>query len=300
VENSDSIITVNRSSSQPGLVRIQPSTDMMTVLDSSAQEAREIFAKDSRIAYRVGTEIRLLINQKVITLLTNAKKLRTFESLKTFCRITFENQSGEVRTISFKDDGKITFDSPFPGMPRSTFTKDEKEFVVFQTSAGLFLGRFGSETESLVEQWTIEKGSGGEYVAARYFGDQLFVAYFDELLGVLKLALSSNSPISFSVELVDGTPGETYRGHDIAMFAGKERPGLVYLDARALKTRYARYVNSHWESSQLPIQGAVGFYNQILKEESGSVRVASHNFRSQLQDFKQSFENLALYTLNHD
>src|SRR5665213_157134 len=56
VENSHSMISVNRSEERSGLVRIHLPENELTVLDGSAKEARDILISGGKIAYRVDQE----------------------------------------------------------------------------------------------------------------------------------------------------------------------------------------------------------------------------------------------------
>jgi hypothetical protein len=296
VENACSIITANRSEDLGGLVRVNVCTNEMTPLDASAREARDIFLSAGKIIYRVGSEVRLW-NETSRSILTSVQKVRSFLWSKDHGRVTYETDKGEARWVSVKDDGKIIADGPLPGSGRATFLRGDRESLIFVSADGLSIGNFGNESEGIVDQSLIEKGLTGEYVTARTIGNALYVAYFDDQAGVLKIAKKTPTD-NFSVQVVDGEPGKTYIGMDIAIFNDHGDPGLVYLDAWALKARWARMKDGHWVTEQLDVKGAVGFYNQVLEEADGSVTIALHNFRSQIENYQQTFENLAVLKLS--
>ncbi|MDB5036897.1 MAG: hypothetical protein JWQ35_425 [Bacteriovoracaceae bacterium] len=298
VENANSLITVNRSDEQTGLVRIELSTETLSVLDPSAKEARDIHMSSGKITYRVDQEIRLW-NNKPISLMGGVSRLRTFNWMKTFGRITYENLKLESRSLTFREDGKVISDSEIPGSGRAELAfASHPDCLVFQNSEGLFWGYFGNESEGIKESWPIEKGKAGAYVTAREVNGTLSVAYFDDDAGILKLAKKSNLAETFATDVVDGTSGQTYRGMDIAIFNDHGEPGLIYLDGWALKTRLARFFNGKWKSIELPLRGAVGFYNQIIAENDETITIGSHNFRTQIDDYHQIFENLATFKLD--
>lgn len=294
IENPNSLITVNRSAENPGLVRVNLSSQEISVLDSSAREARDLRLANDKIAYRVGSELRLWIGTPV-SLATNAQKLRTFHWLRDFGRLTYETLSGESRWMSIRADGKIISEGPLPGSGRSALVFKDREQLIFDSGAGLSIGFFGNENEGILEHSSIEAGVQGDYVAAKVIGETLFVAYLDGTQGVLRLAKKVGK--DFAIETIDGNPGKTYRGMDIALFEDNGQVGLVYLDAWALKICWARLRGGVWVTEQLPIQGAVGFYNQILEQTPTSLTIAFHNFRSLLDNYEQSFEDLAVLKL---
>jgi len=143
----------------------------------------------------------------------------------------------------------------------------------------------------------IEKGIVGSYARFKELNGQWYLAYFDETLGILKMATMTSEGLK--IETVDGDPFKTYRGMDIAIFRGLNgNPGILYLDAWTLKLRMAQKTSSGWSSEVLPFDGALGFYTQVLEESDRRIRIAFHSFRTDHPDRRQSFENLMIADIN--
>ncbi len=299
VDSTSTIYSFARTSDSTQLISISPQTFDISVLDIEPKDARELKLSDGSLAYRINREIKFKVNSVTSILQTNAQKLASFNRQQDFSRITYKTIAGENRWFTFKDNGRILADGMLSGEVKASLQIRDKTFVALQTSEGLSLAEWGNETEGLKNILVIAKGNIGDYVDLQEINGRIFIWYFDQSNGTLKIAEQlGQSSGSFVVESVDGEANKTYIGLDIAGFNDRGQPGAVYLDGWRLKMRWARKKEGKWVTEELPIKGAVGFYNRIIETTLTTITVASHNFRSELPRYDASFEDLAITKLN--
>ncbi|MBN8555531.1 MAG: hypothetical protein J0L93_08815 [Deltaproteobacteria bacterium] len=295
VKNSSELITVNRSSSQGGLVKISLPSGEITVLDASASEARDIKISEDQVAYRVGQELRLLsqTNGHTYTVLSQKiSKLRSFDK-DLLC---FENEKSQPKWMRIDSQGRPTSSGELPGSVKATAVLNDVLYLAYQNDDGFFFAQFPQNSsevkDSLLIEATGEDENVGSYAAMRFFGSEVIIGYLAENTGQFKIARKKSTQDQFHTEVIDGIANKNFRGMDIAIFNDRGKPGFLYLDAWEYKLRWARQQNGKWISHQLPIQGAVGFYNQIIQENSDEILIGFHNFRSQRGD-ETTYLNLA-------
>jgi hypothetical protein len=304
VENEDSLITVQRIDHRDNLVRVKPSTGEIQTLDETETRLRELKLSAGRIIYRAETSLRYYINKDVKTLQIpgnlEVSKLTSFlwKPKVELGRITFVTTKNQSKWATLNNDGIITHIGDLPGEVRSNLQDGlSNELLLFQTHQDLQLGIFKSDLSGLGFQYKIESGLVGSYAAMKFHRNELHIAYLDETDGTLKLAKAYNYYQHFVISRIDGKPHDDYLGMDIALFSDNDSVGILYLDAWNLKLRMARYIKGQWLAQQLPIDGAVGFYSQVLSIKDGNLKFAFHNFRSDDDLGNSTFEDLAVTTI---
>ena len=300
VKNASELITVNRSSQQSGLVKIKLPSHEITVLDATASEARDIKISQDQIAYRVDQELRWLPQMEAaryISLSQKISKLRSFNG-DLLC---YEDDKSLPKWMRIDNQGNILASGDLPGSVRGSAIHNDLLYLVYQNSYGLFFAEFPSHASEVKNPILVEAAGEeenvGSYAAMRFFGPEVNIAYLAENTGQFKVARKNSTQNQFSIEVVDGIANENFRGMDIAIFNDRGKAGFLYLDAWEFKLRWARQQKGKWVSHQLPIQGAVGFYNQIISENPNEIFIGFHNFRSQNGD-ESTYLNLATAKLS--
>lgn len=283
-----SVITVDRSPNG-GLARVDLGSEKLEILDSTAVNARDVFLSNESIAYRINKSIRVWFKGKIIEFPANAERLRYFAAEDEIFTFIWDADDKSTRWRRINSGLTILGEGLLHGSPRSHLIWDGDLILALQTSTGLEICRW--KNDQCTKWMQIEKGIVGSYARFKELNGQWYLAYFDETLGVLKMATMTSEGLK--IETVDGEPFKTYRGMDIAIFRGLNgNPGLLYLDAWTLKLRMAQKTSSGWSSEVLPFDGALGFYTQVLEESDRRIRIAFHSFRTDHPDRRQSFENL--------
>lgn len=289
-------VTADRSSSSGGLIRIDPQSHQIEVLDPTAFQAKDIFLSDSKILYRVDKEIRFW-NSRVQSLKTNALKIWNFIWCEDYGLLFYQNTSRQNLWLRIRSDGSILDEGTAPGEGREILEKDKTLYWFYNQGSGFYLLTWPSSEAPKAQGALIEAQVQASYVDARFLNERLWVAYQDHGAGTFKMASRANTESPFLIEVVDGTPNQTYVGMDPAIFKDQSTPGIVYMDGWKLKLRLARKIEGQWKTQEIPIQGAVGFYTNIISESSDEIQIAFHNFRSQIDTYEARFENLAIARL---
>jgi len=300
VESPTSLISVQRDGESPGIVRINLKTDSIEVLDPSAKDARDIRASADVVAYRVGFSLKFWKSGGVFQLIDfPILRLRGLQTIDQALRVYVDTSLDQSMWLKLDAAGNLLSSGALAGSLRANLlnAQGEEVFLLQETNEFSFW-KFESEIPHKLV--TIETGKLGSYAAMKFLSDgSLWAGYFDETAGTLK-AISLLDP-SHKIHLVDGIPGKTYRGHDIAIFDDQGKPGFVCLDAWSLKIRMARMSESGiWTSEDLGVKGALGFYNQILDLSNRRLKIATHYFRTDHEDRRQSFENLGILEIQLD
>ncbi len=285
--DSDTLITVRRNTDHPGLVRLNLASEQIDVLDPDAGEAREIKATQSHVAYRLASKVRVLnlAASQIIELPYPALKLTGFLLMEDQWHVSILTSEDQSLYLILNSDGQEIRRQRIQGeVLAQGLTPEGKEYLVTRLKDSLLFTLTGQTPEVVAESKI------GAYAAVYFKDSQALIAYFDEGEGTLKLASRQSS--GWTIELVDGEPGKTYRGHDIAFFKDGSGFGLLYLDGWALKLRMARRKNGAWQSEALDLQGALGFYTRVLREDPDRLKIAFHAFRTDHPDRRQSFEDL--------
>ncbi len=310
VESETSLFTVNRTpGSLQGVVRVTLPKQSIEQLDSQAVQARDLHADGSKLVYRVDHEIRFY-SGSISTLPMKVDRVRSLKWFGDYGRATFDvENSKESRWVTLNSSGKILGEGTLEGSPR-THSKDgnQQEIFAVQTAAGFDLLVFSSSPSTaemrLIRKIPIDQGSVGIYADAALFSKEFALTYFDHNNGVLKMAHCPRnlSEGNCTTEIVAGTLGQSYIGHDPALFDDGGIAGVCFNDPRNGKAYCARKgANSgEWKSQELPIHGFVGFYNRILKSNERTLHLGMHNFRTSHADRSQTFEDLALLEINLD
>lgn len=294
------IYTVSRKAAPVGIVTYNPNDKAVTVLEPRYPQAKDLKLDHGQIVFRAENDVRFLQADSKL-LVADVEKLRTFQYFPatSWGRITYDLKDKTSHWLTFKVSGEKIAEGLLPGSGRLSIQIPQdsgQEYLFFQTASGLTVGSFGHENEGILEQKEISKIQSS-YMSARILKDQLYLAVFDDELGVLYSARRPASAAiqeNFEFTSVDGVPDKTYIGQDPAILDDhRERPRFVYLDAWELKLRVATWDGKKYVSQQLPFEGAIGFYSVVFQELSKSVLIFFHNFRTQLPDNTSIFENLA-------
>ena len=296
VDSDHHFITVNRSpdSDLKGIVRLNPKTLAMDVLDPQGSEAMELKVAGDRLVYRIDKAIYgLNLNGGGPTLIMDQiSQLSTYSQSGRLCYL---DAKSIPHWLLLDDHFLILNQGILPGPARlSLKLEDQSEGIVLRAPDGLFLAEWGDRTEGIKSEELLDYQSLGNFASARILHSKLFIFYLNDDSGMLKMATRNSAHSPFSHSTVDGTPDQTYRGMDIAIFNDHGNPGVFYLDAWQYKLRMAKFRDGIWQSQELPIQGAVGFYTQVVSESDERVQIGFRNFRTHYEDGHETFGNLGM------
>jgi hypothetical protein len=301
--SSEQALTFVRKSPNPestGLALINFRTDQIRIVDPQAADGRDLLVSGSWAAYRIQSSLHLLSLDSMSSMtlalpssLNSVIKVRSFLSSPRGLFVGLDNSAGQSFLVRYSQEGEYVSHEVLPGSPRfHERLRDGRELILIRepTKTAIY--------EGSSEQWelfsTLQSNLSAQYAAMVELKERVGIAFFDDQTGVLKWAEVSSNGGEAMVKVIDGVAGKTYRGLDIdiALFDGE--PILTYLDGWSLKFHVARRLkDGDWRAQEVPIQGAVGFYSQILSVNQDSAQIAFHNFRTDHPETrKQTYEDL--------
>jgi hypothetical protein len=301
--SSEQALTFVRKSSTPestGLALINFRTDEMRIVDTQASDGRDLLVSGSWAAYRIQSSLRLLaldswtrISLALPSSLNTIVKIRSFLSSPRGLFVGLDNSAGQSFLVRYSNEGEYISHEALSGSPRfHERLRDGREIILLREPSRAALYEGSSDQWELFS--TLQSNLSAQYAAMVELKERIGIAFFDDQIGVLKWAEVSSNGGEAAIKIIDGVAGKTYRGLDIdiALFDGE--PILTYLDGWSLKFHLARRLKGgEWRSQEVPIQGAVGFYSQILSVNQDSAQVAFHNFRTDHPETrKQTYEDL--------
>lgn len=299
-EQALTFIRKSATSASTGLTLINFRTSELRVIDPQAADGRDLIVSGAWAVYRIQASLRLVSLNSMIAIplalpasLSTVIKVRSFLSTPRGLFVGLDNSAGQSFLVQYSTDGEYVSHETLPGSPRfHERLRDGREIILLRepTRAALYIRSSSPWNLFSILQTTLS----AQYAAMVELKDRLGVAFFDDQTGVLKWAEIASSGGEVAVQVIDGTAGKTYRGLDIdiALFDGE--PVLTYLDGWSLKFHIARRLKDGvWRNQEVPVQGAVGFYSQILSVDADSAQIAFHNFRTDHPDTRrQTYEDL--------
>ncbi len=302
VLNDNTIVTFSRDAEPKGLARITIETGEISILDADASEGRDLKMSEGLFAYRIGTDIYFL-NSARFLIVSEVTHLQSFQWHGDFGRITYRTKDGSSLWKTFDAHGKSITSGRLGGAVKDSIKTEMAEWLFCQTIKGLVLLIMESRDHGASRQITLtDDAYSGLYVDAKIIGDTLWIAHMHEIQGTfwvsqLKVASLKDDKPAVETELVDGEADKSYRGLDITIAAVEGRPIFYYLDGWSLRLRQAHKEASGWKTRELSLNGALGFYTQIISENAEQIVAATHNFRINLDGVRQSFEDLLVFRL---
>ena len=190
------------------------------------------------------------------------------------------------------------------GQVKSSLKIGTRHLAILQSEQGLTALVFDEPQKTFIRHWRLtEDPASGAYVTTRVINDSIWLAHMHEVLGILSVtqipvaALDEDKP-TMTTEIVDGEADKSYRGLDIAIASFRGQPVLYYLDGWALRLREALRKDGGWTSREIPLDGALGFYTQVLEENDERLTLGCHNFRTNLDKTNRSFEDLMTFQVS--
>lgn len=293
------VIRDEESLAGSGLILIDPETKEILELDEAAIDASDIYYSNSSYAYRRTNEIIFFDSSPLPILGIQARRLRGFHRKGDQVILAYESAGSKNALACLNSSAELSSQFSFPGEIEELFEISDRVFLSATSSDGLTLYEIEECGQELLFVKTLSsKHSTVGFVKSFQTSDLLYTALLNENTGQLQLLQWRLDAESAEIETVDGTPFEHYRGMDVSFFPDKTKPGLIYLDAWALKIRIARWVGDAWISKELPLEGATGFYNTFLSKNGNHLRFATHSFRNLASPYSSSFENLNILSVD--
>jgi len=300
-EQALTFVRKSKNQAEEGLVLANLRTAEVKVLDSEASDGRDLFVSGQWAVYRLSSALRVisLTSWKAISLslpstLNQILKIRSFLVSESTFQVGIDVSGGQSFLAVFSLDGFFLSLSPLTGSPRFHHKlRDGREIILLREPQRAAL--YTKNSQGTWDLFAILQDSlTAQYAAMIELKESVGVAFFDDQLGVLKWAETPTSGGSTTVTLIDGEANKTYRGMDICIALFEGSPVLSYLDGWSLKFHMARRLkDGTWRTQEVPVQGAVGFYSQILNLTQDSAQIAFHNFRTDHPDSrKQTYEDL--------
>lgn len=279
--------TFARDGKKAGLVSVNIETKALKLIDSEAAQGRDLMFIDQSWIYRLDTQIvRHSGGERFVTPSPKIRRLRSAtKTPEDEWEYIYDNES---QSFIVCGNSRV----PMAGIGLKTFQRKDAYFTIVHYQNELILVE-----RAICESSPIRSRKLAEQNQIRYLGiwktePQLELAFLDELKGQLFWLTYDYESETSKLEVIDGLPGENFVGMDIAFFKDGDRPGIVYLDAWALKIKMARFQEAKWKSWKLNVPGAVGFYNQARRLDETRVEILFHAYRTQLESLGSSFENL--------
>jgi len=303
--NAKEILTFSRGPKEPtGLIKVNIETKNLEVLDSNAKEGKDLHLQNSWLYYRInGSLFRrpLVADQKSIIqkISSEVEKLKAVSIVGDYEFLLLKKENAGDFLICRKGDSAEFTAHPLSQQGVSMrASPDGQVILMIETNSGLYLAKASCE-KGFIQSQIIEAHAQSNY--AKFFQDQdrHWLAYLQEEKGTLQVVEFDAQNLKIKENLkAAGKEFESYSGMDIAFFHDRQKPGILFLNGQTLKLHWTRWQNQSWQESEIPLQGAVGFYNTILKNEKNKLTVSTHAFRAINSQNNYSFEDLVILDLD--
>ncbi|TVQ77801.1 MAG: hypothetical protein EA369_08405 [Bradymonadales bacterium] len=293
--SSDQLYTVIRDSDAPrrGLVRVRLSDRRIEVIDEEATDAKDlIWQKGGHLVYRVGSRLHYRNGREHAQLNLEMERLQGFHWMDQKAQVFYESLSGQSHFACFSPEAEITELASLPVQVVASYASNGLLYLVANDEQGVIFVEMPFCQKDPIRSERLHPAVRTQYAWIGHWNDKLQVIFLNEYTGEL---IHVDWTPEIRKRVIDGRPGESYRGMDMAVFQDEQNFGLVYLDAWRLELRIAELKNGAWQSQRIPIPGALGFYNQILELKGGVLKASTNSFRTQLGRFEVSNDDLILY-----
>lgn len=280
--------TFVRNGDQRGLVSVDLDSLKLEVLDPKGYSGRDLMWAEPYWIYRLENE--------VVFWRPGDRKLLATPDIHRL-KSVLKNEEGvfELSYIDHLEETRIQCGDQIynlSGRILHSAWKQDRIWSLAHYQEGLFLIQRDFCSNQIRESKKLAKAVLVKDVSVWSESPELAFTYLNEMTGELFWLVLTDWEQDPVIERVDGQAGESFVGMDLSFFEDQEAPGMIYLDAWALKIRMARKIEGEWKSEQLPILGAVGFYNQALRVNETEVDLVFRAYRAQLRSYASQFERM--------